>query len=56
LQGYLTAPGILADAIAPLLQLPTIGIENRQQLLEINDAMKRLEMILEWMETDRQAA
>jgi ATP-dependent Lon protease len=56
LQGYLTAPGILADAIAPLLQLPSIGIESRQQLLEINDAMKRLEMILEWMEADRQAA
>jgi uncharacterized protein len=56
LQGYLTAPGILADSIAPLLQLPSIGIEDRQQLLELNDAIKRLEMILEWMEADRQAA
>jgi uncharacterized protein len=56
LQMYAAAePGQLADAIAPLLQL-LVGVEKVQQLLETNDVVKRLEIILELIKTDKQAA
>jgi uncharacterized protein len=45
--------GILADAIAPLLQ---VGIEQRQALLETRDVVIRLEIILALLEAARQAA
>jgi ATP-dependent Lon protease len=46
-------PGGLADAIAPLL---SIGIEKRQQLLETDDVVVRLEAILELMKAGQRAA
>jgi uncharacterized protein len=46
---------MLADAIAPMLQLLSIGIEKMQQLLETNDVVKRLETILELMKAGKQA-
>jgi uncharacterized protein len=46
-------PGILADSVAPLL---SVGIDQRQQLLEITDVVTRLEKILELLKTDQQAA
>jgi ATP-dependent Lon protease len=54
-QGYVAHPGMLADAIAPMLQLLSIGIEKMQQLLETNDVVKRLETILELMKAGKQA-
>jgi ATP-dependent Lon protease len=56
LEGYFTEPGMLADTIAPLLQMPSIGIDKMQQLLETNNPVKRLEMILELMRAGQQAA
>lgn len=55
-QGYVAHPGTLADAIAPMLQLLSIGIEKMQQLLETNDVVRRLELILELMKAGKQAA
>jgi uncharacterized protein len=46
-------PGILADSVAPLL---SVGIDQRQQLLEITDVATRLEKILELLKADQQAA
>lgn len=46
-------PGALADSIAPLL---SIGIDQRQQLLETTDVITRLDMILELMKAGQQAA
>jgi uncharacterized protein len=46
-------PGALADAIAPLLP---VSIEQKQQLLETVDVVARLEAILEWMKTSKNAA
>jgi uncharacterized protein len=46
-------PGILADAIAPLLQ---VSIEQRQTLLETRDVVTRLETILALLKTAQQAA
>jgi ATP-dependent Lon protease len=54
-QSYVAHPGMLADAIAPMLQLLSIGIEKMQQLLETNDVVKRLELILELMKAGKQA-
>ena len=39
-------PGLLADTLAPLL---SIGVEQRQQLLEASDIVSRLEKILDLM-------
>ena len=39
--------------LAPLL---SVGIDQRQQLLEITDVVTRLEKILELLKTDQQAA
>ncbi len=55
-QAYLPEPGLLADVIAPLLQMLSIGIDKMQQLLETNDVVKRLEMLLELTQAGRQAA
>ena len=44
---------MLADVVAPLL---SVGIDQRQQLLEITDVVTRLEKILELLKTDQQAA
>jgi ATP-dependent Lon protease len=46
-------PRMLADSVAPLL---SVGIDQRQQLLEITDVVTRLEKILELLKTDQQAA
>lgn len=46
-------PGILADAIAPLLQ---VSLEQRQALLETRDVVARLETILALLKTAQQAA
>jgi ATP-dependent Lon protease len=46
-------PSRLADSVAPLL---SAGIDQRQQLLETGDVIKRLEMILELMKTSQRAA
>jgi hypothetical protein len=47
---------MLADAIAPLLQMLSVGIDKMQLLLETVDVVKRLEMILGLMKASRQAA
>jgi uncharacterized protein len=44
---------VLADTVAPFL---SIGMDQRQDLLETADVVTRLEKILELMKTDRQAA
>jgi ATP-dependent Lon protease len=46
-------PGILADAIAPLLQ---VSIEQRQAILETRDVVTRLETILALLKAAQQAA
>jgi ATP-dependent Lon protease len=46
-------PGMLADSVAPLL---SVGIDQRQQLLEITDVVARLEKILELLRVGQQAA
>jgi ATP-dependent Lon protease len=46
-------PGMLADSVAPLL---SVGIDQRQQLLEITDVVARLEKILELLRAGQQAA
>jgi ATP-dependent Lon protease len=43
-------PSLLADTVAPLL---SIGIEQKQQLLETSDVVTRLEKILDLMNTGR---
>ena len=43
-------PGLLADTVAPLL---SIGIEQKQQLLETSDVVTRLETILDLMNARR---
>jgi len=47
------APGLLADSVAPLL---SVGIDQRQQLLESCDVVTRLEKILELLRAGQQAA
>jgi uncharacterized protein len=44
------APGLLADTVAPLL---SIGIEQKQQLLETSDVVTRLKTILDLMNASR---
>jgi Lon protease-like protein len=46
-------PSLLADTVAPLL---SIGIENKQKLLETSDVVTRLEMIRDLMQAARPAA
>ena len=46
-------PGVLADAIAPLL---SAEIDRKQELLETSDVVTRLEKVLALMNTDRQPA
>jgi ATP-dependent Lon protease len=46
-------PGILADAVAPLLQ---VSIEQRQALLETRDVVTRLKTILALLKAAQQAA
>jgi ATP-dependent Lon protease len=46
-------PGRIADTIAQHL---SIGIEQRQQVLEETDVVRRMQMILALMAPDRQAA
>jgi uncharacterized protein len=50
---HIRQPGVLADMIAPLLP---ISIGERQELLEIGDAIVRLEKVLALMKNDRRAA
>jgi hypothetical protein len=50
---HIREPGVLADAISPLLP---IEISQRQELLETGDAVARLEKILALMKNDRRAA
>jgi ATP-dependent Lon protease len=50
---HIREPGVLADAISPLLP---IEISQRQELLETGDAVERLEKILALMKNDRRAA
>jgi uncharacterized protein len=50
---HIPMPGVLADAIAPLL---SAGIDRKQDLLETSDVITRLEKILDLMKTERQAA
>ena len=47
------APGLLADSVAPLL---SVGIDQRQRLLESCDVVTRLEKILELLRAGQQAA
>ena len=44
---------MLADSVAPLL---SVGIDQRQQILETTDVVARLETILELMKAGQQAA
>ncbi|MEH2587450.1 LON peptidase substrate-binding domain-containing protein [Bradyrhizobium sp. AZCC 1721] len=46
-------PGMLADSVAPLL---SVGLDQRQQLLETSDVVTRLEKILELLKAGQQAA
>jgi ATP-dependent Lon protease len=46
-------PGMLADAVAPML---SVGLDQRQQLLESSDVVTRLEKILELLRAGQQAA
>ena len=48
----ISEPGMLADAIAPLL---SIGIDRKQQILETSDVVARLEKILELIKSGREA-
>jgi ATP-dependent Lon protease len=50
---HIREPGLLADAIAPLMP---IEIGQRQSLLETGDSTARLEKILALMKNDRRAA
>jgi uncharacterized protein len=50
---HIREPGVLADAIAPLMP---VEIGQRQELLETGDAIVRLEKILALMKNDRRAA
>jgi ATP-dependent Lon protease len=50
---HIRKPGVLADAIAPLMP---IEISQRQELLETGNATVRLEKVLALMENDRRAA
>ena len=50
---HVREPSALADAVAPFL---LIDIARKQDLLETNDVITRLEKILAVMEADRQAA
>jgi ATP-dependent Lon protease len=50
---HIREPGVLADAIAPLMP---VEIGQRQELLETGDAIARLEKILALMKDDRRAA
>jgi ATP-dependent Lon protease len=43
-------PGLLADTVAQLL---SIGIDDKQQLLETSDVVARLEKVLELLSTAR---
>ena len=45
-------PSLLADTVAQLL---SIGLEQRQQLLETSDVVARLQTILDWMSAGRPA-
>jgi ATP-dependent Lon protease len=48
----ISEPGMLADAVAPLL---SIGIDKKQQILQTSDVVTRLEMILDLMKAGRDA-
>jgi Lon protease-like protein len=50
---HIRKPGVLADAIAPLMPME---IGQRQELLEAGDATARLEKVLALMENDHRAA
>jgi uncharacterized protein len=46
-------PGALADAVAPIL---VAEIDQKQDLLETGDVVRRLEKIIALMDTERQPA
>jgi uncharacterized protein len=50
---HICHPGALADAVAPLL---TAEIDQKQDLLETSDVVRRLEKIIALMKTERQSA
>ena len=50
---HITVPGRVADVIAQYL---SVGIEQRQELLETASIIRRLKSILEIMSVDRKAA
>ena len=50
LRGYLREPGVFADVAVQLLK---VGIDKMQEMLEISDAVTRLETTLAWMKADR---
>lgn len=50
---HLQVPGRVADAIAQYL---SVGIEQRQELLETASIIRRLKSVLETMNVERQAA
>jgi uncharacterized protein len=49
LRGYSQEPGVFADVAVQLLK---VDIEKKQQALETNDVVTRLETILAWMKTE----
>jgi ATP-dependent Lon protease len=54
---HLIGPGMLADTVAPMLQTMVFpGTDRMQDILETTDVVKRLEMVLALIKTDRQAA
>jgi ATP-dependent Lon protease len=53
LHGYSQEPGVLADMIAQLLK---VDIDKKQQVLETNDVVTRLETVLAWMKAGAAAA
>jgi uncharacterized protein len=53
LYGYSQEPGVLADMIVQHLK---VDIDKKQQALETNDVVRRLELILELMKAGKQAA
>jgi ATP-dependent Lon protease len=46
-------PGVLADSVGPLL---SVGIDQKQKILETSDVVARLETVLELMKAGQQAA
>jgi ATP-dependent Lon protease len=49
LRGYSQEPGVFADVAVQLLK---VDIEKKQQALETNDVVTRLDTILAWMKTE----